>query len=149
LKLSRAKILGNAATIVVLVGSLAFLRFGRPVVDAYASRAWVRHVAVRDVSVAEARQAVRRAVAALQRTASLPVSADVARISLEIVRSDLAEHPQSALELAAQMRQQLESLQGSWRRLGSGKNLAAAQALEDEARTAAAAAAASPRRRRR
>ena len=117
--------------------------------DAYASRAWVRHVAVRDVSVAEARQAVRRAVAALQRTAPLPVSADVARVSLEIVRSDLAEHPQTALELAAQMRQQLESLQGSWRRLGSGRNLVAAQALEDEARSAAAAAAASPRRRRR
>ncbi len=130
-----------------LAASIATLGFGGGIADAYASRAWVRHVSARSATVSEARQAVRRSIAALDKAAPLPVAGDVTRTSLEIVRRMLPERPQEALELSAQLRQAIEGLRGSWRGWGLGVMLGTAQDLEAKARDAAASAAAKRNRR--
>lgn len=146
MSLLRPRLVGLVLSLVLLAGSAATFILGRPVADAYASRAWVTHVAGRATTVGEARLAARRAVSTLQRTAPLPVAGAVTRTTLDVVRQNLAGHPQTALELAAQIRQQIESLQGSWRGWGLRGDLTTARDLEAQARTAAAAA--TGRRRR-
>lgn len=147
MSLLRPRLVGLVLALVLLAGSAATFVLGRPLADAYASRAWVTHVARRPTTVGEARLAARRAVSTLQRTAPLPVSCAVTRTTLEIVRQNLAEHPQTALELAAQIRQQIEGFEGSWRGWGLRDDLDTARDLEARARTAAAAAATGRRRR--
>lgn len=148
MSLLRPRLIGLVLSLVLLAGSAATFVLGRPLADAYASRAWVTHVAGRSTTVGEARIAARRTVSTLHRTAPLPVAGAVTRTTLDIVRQNLTEHPQTALELAAQIRQEIEGFQGSWRGWGLGDDLATARGLEAQARTAAAAAAATGRRRR-
>lgn len=133
--------LGALVSLALLGASIATFVLGRKVADTYASRAWLRHVGGRSTSATEARQATRRAVAALDMTAPLPAAGEATRRSLEIIRQSLRDHPQMALELSAQIRQALERRQASWRGWGLGDALATARDLESQARTAAATAA--------